>query len=341
MRKRDFSFDLPQELIAHYPAAQRSAARLLVVPNDAPPVDEVFRNIVSLLKPDDLLVFNDSRVIRARFHARKTTGGKVEVLIERIESPQRASAYLGFNRKLHLPVTLQCGRRRVRVVARQDDCFTLELQASDNWDDLLADIGEVPLPPYLQRPPEPADAERYQTVYARADGSVAAPTAGLHFDEPLLDAVRQTGVRTAHLTLHIGGGTFQPLRHASLDEHKMHSERIIVSAELCDAVSECRARGGRVVAVGTTTLRALESVADADGRLSPCARDTDIFIRPGWAFRAVDVLITNFHLPETTLFVLVCAFARRERMLAAYAHAIENEYRFFSYGDAMWLERAV
>ena len=342
MYKNDFSFELPKELVALHPAPVRSESRLLIVPDKKPSADGVFRDVVSLLKPEDLLVFNDSRVIRARFCARKETEGKVEVLLERIVSPVQATAYLGFNRKLKLPVTLRAGRAgqwKIRVTTRTDDCFSLELDPPDNWDALLSDIGEVPLPPYLHREAEAADAERYQTVYARVDGSVAAPTAGLHFDKPLLEAVKAKGVRTANLTLHIGGGTFQPLRTADLSEHKMHSERIVIDADLCEAVRDCRARSGRVVAVGTTVLRALESVA-ADGDLSPCERETDIFIQPGWDFRAVDVLITNFHLPETTLFVLVCAFAGRERMLDEYRHAMEQKYRFFSYGDAMWLERA-
>lgn len=340
MNKSDFSFELPEELIAKRPVAVRSASRLLVLPENSPPQDGRFRDVVSLLKPEDLVVLNDSRVIRARLQARKSSGGRVEVLLERIHSPRRASAHLGANRKIRPPATLLVGGTAIRVTDVDDGQFELELDAPDEWGGLLADAGEVPLPPYLGRAPEAADEERYQTVYARADGSVAAPTAGLHFDAPLLEALAEKGVATATLTLHIGGGTFLPLRAETLDGHKMHSEHIVITEHLCESVRACRARKGRVVAVGTTSLRALEAAVDADGRLKPCERETDIFIRPGRAFRVADVLITNFHLPETTLFVLVCAFAGTRQMRAAYAHAIQRRYRFFSYGDAMWIECA-
>ena len=354
MNKSDFSFELPDELIARYPAAVRSDARLLVLPAGEAVRDAQFRDLPSLLAPEDLLVFNDSRVLRARFYASKPTGGRVEVLLERIQSPTRATARLGANRKVYLPTVLTAGDTQVHIRERDGEYFVLELEGGDNWNELLAAVGEVPLPPYLRRAPEAADEDRYQTVYARAEaaeaadgadgiggiaGSVAAPTAGLHFDEPLLAKLKEQGVPMAMLTLHIGGGTFQPLRSESLDDNKLHAERIVITSDLCDAVEACRARGGRVAAVGTTVLRALESAADASGRLQPCNGETDIFIRPGFRFRVADVLVTNFHLPETSLFVLVCAFAGLERMQAAYRHAIERGYRFFSYGDAMCLER--
>lgn len=345
MRKHDFKFDLPKELIANRPCPVRSDARLLRVPAAECDgfTEHCFRDVVTLLRPGDLLVVNDSRVIRARFYARKATGGRVEVLIDRIDTPQSAYAYLGTNRKIVPPITLSTGVAPVRVSSRarsRKDCYLLQLDPPTTWTALLERIGEVPLPPYMRRRPEAEDDERYQTVYARHDGSVAAPTAGLHFDPETLDRIRARGVDIGRLTLHVGGGTFLPLRHESLDDHTMHSERLTIGEGLCEAMRACRQRGGRVVAVGTTVLRALETATDIHGELHPYEGETDIFIQPGWRFRSVDMMITNFHLPETTLFVLVCAFCGRERMLEAYRYAIERKYRFFSYGDAMWLERA-
>ena len=343
MHKRDFSFELPKELIACRPCTVRSESGLLRVPADpgAPLSDHRFRDVIDLLHPGDLLVVNDSRVIRARFYANKTTGGRVEVLIERIDAPRRARAWLSANRRITPPVKLSTPAAPVHVLSRDPangGCYLRELKAPATWDALLEQIGEGPLPPYLRRKPEEGDAERYQTVYAHCDGSVAAPTAGLHFDTETLEAVRAKGVAVASLTLHVGGGTFLPLRRESLAEHVMHSERLIVSDELCQAARRCRARQGRIVAVGTTVTRALETAADEHGVLRPYTGETDLFIRPGWRFRSVDVMITNFHLPETTLFVLVCAFSGRRRMLDAYRYAIRRRYRFFSYGDATWLE---
>jgi len=294
-----------------------------------------FSELPELLSPHDLLVLNDTRVLRARLYSRKDSGGQAELLIERIESNDHALCQVRASKPL-LPgrvVYLQPTDEPVRVVRRCDDLFLLAFARP--VDAVLAECGRVPLPPYITRAPDAFDEARYQTVYAQRPGSVAAPTAGLHFDEPLLERCAAAGIAIARVTLHVGAGTFQPVRAAELDQHRMHSERAHVGADVVAAVGACRQRGGRVVAVGTTVVRALESAA-RNGTIAPFDGDTNIFIRPGYEFRVVDALVTNLHLPESTLLMLVAAFAGRTRVLAAYAEAVRENYRFFSYGDAMF-----
>ncbi len=339
MQRSDFSFQLPPELIAQRPLPERAASRLLVL--DGPSgrySDRLFRDLPTLLAPGDLLVFNDTRVLPARLHAHKETGGRVEVLVERVLGPRRAVAHLRASRtpRPDTALVLPDGER-LRVTGREEGLFVL---ASDGLDfaELLDRHGHMPLPPYIERADDAADRERYQTVYGRRAGAVAAPTAGLHFDDAMLARLRDMGVSLAHVTLHVGAGTFQPVREDDLDKHRMHAEWLEVSAEVCAQVAATRARGGRVVAVGTTSVRSLETAA-ASGELAPFRGDSRLFIRPGYRFRVVDALLTNFHLPESTLLMLVCAFAGYESVMAAYRHAVAARYRFFSYGDAMFLTR--
>ena len=341
MRASDFRFDLPSDRIAQYPSASRRDSRLLVVSGDGGRLaDRRFDEFAELLDPGDLLVMNDTRVMKARLAARKSTGGKVEVLVERILDAHRMLAHLRASKSPATGSTLVIADAfGARVSGRSEDLFELELDDGVTVDALLEAAGRIPLPPYIRRDPEPVDEERYQTVYAREDGAVAAPTAGLHFDSAMLDAIRDRGVGVAFVTLRVGAGTFQPLRSDDVDAHVMHSESVRVSAEVCEQVAETRARGGRVVAVGTTSVRALESAA-AGGELAPFEGETRLFIKPGYRFRAVDALLTNFHLPESTLLMLVCAFAGFDTVMDAYRHAVREGYRFFSYGDAMFLEAA-
>jgi len=343
----DFDFPLPPELIAQSALPDRSASRLLVVERVTPEdtadavrlVDRAFSDILEYLKPDDLLVFNDTRVIKARFFGHKPSGGRVEVLVERVVDTHTVLAQV---RASKTPVEgsllhLADDAFAVTVGPRVDQFFTLRFPELAL--DLIERYGRLPLPPYITHDPDAYDETRYQTVYARNPGAVAAPTAGLHFDDALFARLDAAGIRRAFLTLHVGAGTFQPVRTENLSEHKMHSEWYAVSPELADAARETRARGGRVIAVGTTSLRALESAAAEDGTLSVGSGDTDIFITPGYAFRIVDALITNFHLPKSTLLMLVSALAGVEAIRSAYRHAVEARYRFFSYGDAMLLTR--
>jgi S-adenosylmethionine:tRNA ribosyltransferase-isomerase len=335
LKKSDFHFDLPPELIAQAPLPERSASRLLVVPPaPAPFEDRGIRDLPALLAPGDLLVFNDTRVIPARLHGRKESGGRVEVLIERLLGSHEARAQLGVSKspKAGARLLLDDGTP-VTVLGRDGEFYLLRFEG-EPLDAVLARSGRLPLPPYITRAADAADSERYQTVFARERGAVAAPTAGLHFDEPLLAALRDRGVDTGTVTLHVGAGTFQPMRAERLEDHQMHSEWLNVGAALCEQVARTRAAGGRVVAVGTTVVRALET-AWRDGRVLPFAGETRLFLFPGRPVRSVDLLLTNFHLPESTLLMLVAAFAGRERMFDAYRHAIAQRYRFFSYGDAM------
>lgn len=337
--RSDFDYELPPSLIAQTPLPDRSASRLLIVdPRRAVGSFEhsSFRDFPELLGGDDLLVLNDTRVMPARLFGRKDSGGRVELLIERIETSHQALCHVRASKPL-LPdrsVQLEPTGETVHVVGRVDDLYRLEF--SRPVETVLGDCGRVPLPPYIEREPDESDVARYQTVYARESGSVAAPTAGLHFDQPLLAGCAARGVAIAYLTLHVGAGTFQPLRSDDLERHSMHSERISVSDDVVRAVATCRRRGGRVVAVGTTVVRALESAAQG-GELKAFDGETSIFIRPGYRFRVVDALLTNLHLPQSTLLMLVAAFAGRERVLAAYAEAVREGYRFFSYGDAMFI----
>ncbi|MDY0022631.1 tRNA preQ1(34) S-adenosylmethionine ribosyltransferase-isomerase QueA [Arenimonas caeni] len=338
MKKSDFHFELPPGLIAQAPLAERSASRLLVVPpGDAPYEDRQVRDLVDYLREGDLLVFNDTRVIPARLFGSKETGGRVEILLERLLGGHEVLAQVGASKtpKPGGRITLDEGTV-LEVLGREGGFHRLRFLTDEPLEKLLLRAGRMPLPPYIQREAGSADLERYQTVFARHAGAVAAPTAGLHFDQALLAALEGRGVRFGHVTLHVGAGTFQPMRVDSLHEHRMHSEWLNVGADLCQQVARTRAAGGRVVAVGTTVVRALET-ASREGELRPYAGETNIFIFPGYRFRSVDALVTNFHLPESTLMMLVSAFAGRERILAAYQHAVRQEYRFFSYGDAMLL----
>ena len=333
MRITDFDYELPPELIARYPAADRRGSRLLSVTDGSH--DLGFAELPSLLRAGDLLVFNDTRVIKARLVAQKETGGRAEILVERIESDRVALTHIRASKspKPGGRLLIEGGAEAV-VVARDDDLFLLEFSA-----DLLPYLekyGEVPLPPYLEREADESDIERYQTVYAKDPGAVAAPTAGLHFDDAMLEETLAAGTRHVHVTLHVGAGTFQSLREEHIEQNRLHSERVEVTQCVCDAVAETRAGGGRVIAVGTTSVRALEC-ASVKGELRPFDGDTDLFILPGYEFRSVDAMITNFHLPQSSLLMLVAAFAGKERILDAYRHAVREKYRFFSYGDAMFL----
>ncbi|HSI58353.1 MAG TPA: tRNA preQ1(34) S-adenosylmethionine ribosyltransferase-isomerase QueA [Ideonella sp.] len=349
----DFDFTLPTELIAQHPAAERSASRLLDGRADRPS-DRVFRDLPQLLSPGDLLVFNDTRVLKARLHGEKPTGGSVEALVERVlprvgDEPGEVLAHLRASKSPRPGGTVRFGVPGgpgfdAAVLGRGGpDGSLFHLRFPGDPFALLQAHGHVPLPPYITHDDEPEDAERYQTVFASRPGAVAAPTAALHFDEALLAALAARGVLSARVTLHVGAGTFQPVRTENLQEHRMHSEWFEVPAETVDAIHQARQRGGRVVSVGTTTLRALESAAlqtgPGPGLERACSGETDIFITPGFSFRVVDRLVTNFHLPKSTLMMLVSAFAGHGHVMALYRHAIEARYRFFSYGDAMLLER--
>ncbi len=332
----DFDFDLPQELIAQLPLPERSASRLLHVDGDRL-VDRAFADIVDLLTPGDLLVFNNTRVLKARFFGAKETGGKVEVLIERVLDHRTVLAQVRASKSPQPGSRMRLADAFDVVVGeRAGEFFTLAFPA--DVFDLIEKHGRLPLPPYIEHAASDFDEQRYQTVYAREPGAVAAPTAGLHFDQPLLDKLRDKGVRFAYVTLHVGAGTFQPVRTENLAEHKMHSEWYTLPQETIDAVRTTKAAGRDVIAVGTTSMRALES-ASQSGSLRAGSADTTLFITPGYAFKTVDRLITNFHLPKSTLLMLVSAFAGYQRIRDAYAHAIEQRYRFFSYGDAMLLTK--
>ncbi len=341
MRLDDFDFELPQELIAQSPAPHRTASRLLHLDGATGAIsDRFFRDIAELVAPGDVMVFNNTRVIKARLTGRKKTGGRIEVLIERVLG---GSQVLAQARTSHAPregsVLLLADAVEATVLERQGEFFRLRFENCGDVFALLDRYGAVPLPPYIAHVPEAADEERYQTVYASEPGAVAAPTAGLHFDEPLLAGLRQRGVAVVYLTLHVGAGTFQPVRVQNLAEHEMHSEWYHVPQATVDAVAQAKRRGGRVVAVGTTSLRALETAA-AGGELEAGYDESKLFIMPGYRFRVVERLITNFHLPKSTLLMLVSAFGGMDNIRRAYRHAIERRYRFFSYGDAMLIERA-
>lgn len=332
----EFDYELPPELVAQQPPAERGASRLLHL--DAPTgmlQDLAFSDLPGLVGPEDLLVLNDTRVIKARLHGRKATGGKVEVFIERIQGPHEALALARTGHSLRPGYRMTLGDGAgAEVLGREGDLYRLRFD--EEVASVLARCGEVPLPPYIRHAPGADDEARYQTVYAAKPGAVAAPTAGLHFDQAVLDRIAARGAGIARVTLHVGAGTFQPMRVDDIHDHRMHSEWLNVGAELVQQVRRTRAAGGRVIAVGTTVVRALES-AMHDGELQPFAGETSIFIFPGYRIRSVDALLTNFHLPESTLLMLVSAFAGKARVFAAYEHAVREHYRFFSYGDAMLL----
>lgn len=339
----DFDFSLPPELIAQHPTLERRGSRLLHV--DGGRLDDrCFADLPQLLRAGDLLVFNDTRVIKARFHGVKDTGGQVEVMLERIVDARHAICQIRASKAPKTGCRLRLADTfTVRMSGRagsDGDFFALELDEDGDFWDLAERHGKLPLPPYIAHPADGADETRYQTVYARTPGAVAAPTAGLHFDEAMLETLKAQGIHSAFVTLHVGAGTYRPVRVEKIADHRMHSERYEISTATAAAVAATRAAGGRVVAVGTTSLRALESASQADGSLHPGGAETDIFITPGYRFRVVDRLITNFHLPKSTLLMLVSAFAGCAAIRAAYAHAIAERYRFFSYGDAMLLERS-
>ncbi len=337
----DFDFALPPELIAQSPAVERSGSRLLHV-DGAALTDHAFADLPRLLAHGDLVVFNDTRVVKARLHARRPTGGKVELLLERALASDVGLFQL---RASHPPhpggLLLLPGGVRATVESRDGRFVRLRLDGIGSLHDYLERYGEVPLPPYIERAPEAGDAARYQTIYARHAGAAAAPTAGLHFDEAMLSSLAAAGVASTYVTLHVGAGTFQPVDADDLAAHRMHAEWYRIPAETVAAVDATRRRGGRIVAIGTTSLRALESATDEAGRVRAGEAETQLFITPGYRFRTVERLVTNFHLPKSTLLMLVSAFAGYDSIRAAYAHAIARRYRFFSYGDAMLLERSL
>ena len=338
MRVSDFHFDLPDSLIARHPLAERRASRLLCLDGPSGALEHRrFAELLEYLRPGDLMVFNNTRVIPARLFGRKETGGQLEILVERVLDEHRVLAHVRASKspKPGSRILLE-DDSQVSMLARHEALF--ELGFAEPVLPLLDRIGHMPLPPYIDRPDESADRERYQTVYAQRAGAVAAPTAGLHFDSELLAAIRDLGVQTAEVTLHVGAGTFQPVRVERIEDHHMHSEWLEVGPDVVAAVQVCKARGGRVIAVGTTSVRSLETAA-RDGELRPFSGDTDIFLYPGRPFHVVDALVTNFHLPESTLLMLVSAFAGYRETMAAYRAAVENGYRFFSYGDAMFITR--
>ncbi|WP_404391571.1 tRNA preQ1(34) S-adenosylmethionine ribosyltransferase-isomerase QueA [Pseudoalteromonas phenolica] len=342
MRVADFSFELPDELIARHPMADRTASRLLTLDGNTGELGhKVFKDLIDFLNPNDLMIFNNTKVIPARMYGQKSTGGKVEVLVERVVDEHRVLAHVRSSKSPKEGATLILeGKAEATMVARHGELFELEFKGEQTVLNILDEIGHMPLPPYIDRPDTDEDKARYQTVYNEKPGAVAAPTAGLHFDETLLEKIKAKGIETQFITLHVGAGTFQPVRVDSVDEHVMHSEYIEVSQEVVDAIKKTKANGGRVIAVGTTSVRSLESAAKAsEGELQPLYGDTDIFIYPGYEFQVVDAMVTNFHLPESTLIMLVSAFAGQDHILNAYNTAIEKQYRFFSYGDAMFITK--
>ena len=342
MKVSDFNFDLPDHLIAKYPVQRRSDSRLLHLDAGTGEVAHyIFRDLPDLLASRDLLVFNNTRVIPARFLAEKETGGRVEMLLERVLASHEARAQIRASKSPQPGSRIRLAGYTIEVMEKSGGFYHLKFPDPGVMD-ICRKEGHMPLPPYIDRADEALDLERYQTVYAREEGAVAAPTAGLHFDEPLLNDLDARGVPRAEVTLHVGAGTFQPVRVDEVEDHRMHQERFSVPVAVCQQVADCRARGGRVVAVGTTSLRALETASrhsTQGGPLAPCEGDTDIFIYPGYEFQAVDALVTNFHLPGSTLLMLVSALAGLEQVKAAYNEAIRHSYRFFSYGDAMLITR--
>ncbi len=340
MRRVLFHYELPSQLIAGHPPARRRDSRLLVL--DGPSgqcAHRRFTDLLEYLRSGDLLVFNDTKVIRARLRGRKATGGRIELLVERLlDDPRRALVQLRASKSPRSGSQLYFdGGVCARVEGRHEALYEVSFDGPESAAEILDRIGEIPLPPYLERAPEEIDEARYQTVYARVPGAVAAPTAGLHFDDDLLDALAQRGVATGFVTLHVGSGTFRPVRTEDIREHRMHGERIRLDRSLCAQIAATRARGGRVIAVGTTAVRSLETASDDRGRVQPFDGESDLFIYPGYRFRTVDALVTNFHLPESSLLMLVCAFAGYRAAMDAYRTAVAEGYRFFSYGDAMFI----
>jgi S-adenosylmethionine:tRNA ribosyltransferase-isomerase len=340
MRTDEFTFELPPQLIAQHPPKHRGGSRLLHLAEGGSCEHRLFADLPGMLREHDLLILNDTRVINARLFGNKASGGNVEVMVERILNKHEVLAQVRASKTPRRGGRLLlAGCLEVTVLGRSAEFFHLRFDSDEEVASLLEQYGQLPLPPYITHSADAADNERYQTVFARQYGAVAAPTAGLHFDQAMLDTLQKQGVQTACVTLHVGAGTFQPVRVENVAEHVMHSERYSIAQDTIDAIAQARLRGGRVIAVGTTSLRALESAAQ-DGKLKAGEGETNIFITPGYQFKVVDVLLTNFHLPKSTLLMLVCAFGGMDRMLAAYRVAVDNEYRFFSYGDAMLIERS-
>ncbi len=338
MRLDEFDYQLPDRLIALYPPENRTDSRLMVVDRrSGDRVDAQFPQLLGYLKPGDLLVFNDTRVIPARLYGHKSSGGKVEILIERLLNDRRALAYIKASRSPRVDSEIVLVNDvRLRVVGRERDQFLLQFPDDCDPQQLLEGIGHIPLPPYIERSDEVLDHDRYQTVYAEQDGAVAAPTAGLHFDQAMMTTLKERGIFVEFLTLHVGAGTFQPVRAEIITDHQIHTERLEVSESLCNKVAEVKRDGGRVIAVGTTSVRGLETAA-ASGQLKPYSGESQLFIYPGYRYKVIDGMVTNFHLPKSSLLMLVSAFVGTEAMRRCYQHAIEQEYRFFSYGDAMLL----
>jgi S-adenosylmethionine:tRNA ribosyltransferase-isomerase len=340
MKKSDFNYHLPEALIAQQPLSERTASRLLCMNQETGELmDRQFSDLLNFIQPDDLLVLNDTRVIPARLFGTKETGGKVEILIERILNKHEAVAHLRSSKSPKAGAKIELDKGYFcEVQGREDDLFHLYFHNQKSLLEILSEIGHIPLPPYIERADDENDFTRYQTVFGKNAGAVAAPTAGLHFDEIMLEKIKAKGTQIAFVTLHVGSGTFQPVRVENLSKHIMHKEFFAVSQETVDAINATKQRGGRVIAIGTTVVRALES-ASRFGILTAGLGDTDLFITPGYEFKSVDAMLTNFHLPESTLLMLVSAFSRYEFVMKAYQHAIEQKYRFFSYGDAMWICR--
>lgn len=346
MNISQYDYSLPASLVAQFPTPKRSSSRLLVTQSGEGYRDIQFEDIIDELNPGDLLVVNDTRVLAARMFGEKPSGGKVEIMLERIMDDQRALVMLGSNKPIRKGQILLVGSENklttgdcaLVVGGRQGQFFELLFPEGYNARDTFERCGYMPLPPYITRDTNTFDSQRYQTVYSKIPGAVAAPTAGLHFDQPLIDRIHQRGVAWGTITLHVGAGTFQPIRCQDIRAHQMHHERVEVGAEVCQQIAQTQAQGGRIVAVGTTVVRALESAAQS-GKLMPGCMDTDLFILPGYKFNVVDALVTNFHLPKSTLLIMVSAFAGYEKIMAAYRYAIDNGYRFCSYGDAMFLQR--
>ncbi len=339
MNLEQFDYHLPDELIAQEPLSERTASRLLHFSANSQAFNDLhFADLLQLLQPEDLLVINNTKVIPARMFGKKASGGRVEFLLERIVNPNVVWAQLKASKSPTTGTEIYFAQDVKSIVqGRHDDFFVLAFDEATDVASFLQDYGHMPLPPYIQRSPDENDNERYQTVFAKHLGAVAAPTAGLHFDTKILAALQQKGIQCTNITLHVGAGTFQPVRENNIKSHQIHSEKIIVSQEVCEKVAACKRQGGRVIAVGTTVVRALESAAQS-GNLKPCEMDTSLFIYPGFEFNVIDGLITNFHLPKSTLLMLVSAFAGYETVMSAYRHAVKEKYRFYSYGDAMFIE---
>ncbi len=338
MQRTDFTFDLPDNLIAQHPPTSRTSSKLLFIDPDTNKFKDLsFLEFPQLLNPKDLLVFNNTRVIPARIFGHKASGGKIEILLERILNKNqilaqiRASKTPKPNTDLYLDSDI-----KVTVLQQLDNFFKLEFHDTRSVYEILPEIGHIPLPPYIKRTDTSIDKERYQTIYASKLGAVAAPTAGLHFDTAMIKQIQNMGIETTFITLHVGAGTFSPIRVNDISQHTMHAEYLQVSQQVCEQIQATRARGGRVIAVGTTSVRALETATD-NGIIKPYQGETRLFITPGYKFQSVDALLTNFHLPESTLLMLVSAFAGQKQVLAAYRHAVAQQYRFFSYGDAMFM----